>query len=297
MKRIYSEWVEGIMKKMLLQPVSENEFLYHYTKIHGAQGILKDRSIRATKSDFLNDTNEMVYMLSVVEEVIMEIMNKAWRESLYAGIIKNSAETRRQNHYVISFSTNADSITLWAEFGDSTGYNIGFRGCEMIKMLEDSHALLTHGKVIYSQNEQKGIVRNLLTEIIPKKMGYSFEDVMEMSVKGGRCAEYEKLCKKFLKAISTYALFFKQEEFAAEEEYRVVFKSEEDDKILFREREGFLLPYLLIQLKEKNQQLPVHSVTVAPKNHVDLSKKGMEIYLESLGYDTKVELSKIKLRY
>lgn len=167
----------------------------------------------------------------------------------------------------------------------------------MIELLEKSHSLLTHGKVIYEKRTQKEIVRDLLTEIIPKKIGYSFERIMEMSVKGGRCVEYEKLCKKFLKVIATYALFFKQEEFAAEEEYRVVFKGEENDEILFREREGFLLPYMLIQLKEKNQWLPVHNVTVAPKNHVDLSKKGMEIYLESLGYDTKVELSRIKLRY
>lgn len=284
-------------KYMLLKTISENEFLYHYTKIHGVQGILKDKSIRATKSDFLNDTNEMVYMLSVVEEVIKEIMNAKWKEALYESIIKNASETRKQNNYVISFSTNADSITLWAEFGDNTGYNIGFCGCEMIELLEKSHSLLTHGKVIYEKRTQKEIVRDLLTEIIPKKIGYSFERIMEMSVKGGRCVEYEKLCKKFLKVIATYALFFKQEEFAAEEEYRVVFKGEENDEILFREREGFLLPYMLIQLKEKNQWLPVHNVTVAPKNHVDLSKKGMELYLESLGYDTKVELSRIKLRY
>ena len=53
------------------------------------------------------------------------------------------------------------------------------------------------------------------------------------------------------------------------------------------------MPYIEIQL----DTLPIDCVTVAPKNHVDLAKKGMTQYLESLGYDLDVNLSKLKLRY
>ena len=94
-----------------------------------------------------------------------------------------------------------------------------------------------------------------------------------------------------------YALFFKQEEFAAEKEYRMVFKARDEKEILYREKDGFLLPYIIVPLKDKIQNIPLRSITVAPKNHVDLAKEGMRQYLKHMEYDVDVCLSKIKLRY
>lgn len=44
-------------------------------------------------------------------------------------------------------------------------------------------------------------------------------------------------------------------------------------------------------------KLPVDQITVAPKNHMDLAGKGMTQYLDQLGYQIPVELSRLKLRY
>ena len=43
---------------------------------------------------------------------------------------------------------------------------------------------------------------------------------------------------------------------------------------LYREKDGFLIPYVQIQLTDK--LLPIKEIVVAPKNHIDLAKKGME---------------------
>lgn len=64
----------------------------------------------------------------------------------------------------------------------------------------------------------------------------------------------------------------------------------------FRVKDGFLLPYLSIRVADETI-LPVRKITVAPKNHVDLARKGMLLYTRSLGYDTEVVLSNLKLRY
>lgn len=96
--------------------------------------------------------------------------------------------------------------------------------------------------------------------------------------------------------LNAYAMFFKQEEFAPEREYRLVFRNPDRSRIQFREKEGFLLPYIVIDLSDE-KQMPLNRVTVAPKNHVDLAKKGMSQYLDLLGYDVPVELSRLKLRY
>ena len=92
-----------------------------------------------------------------------------------------------------------------------------------------------------------------------------------------------------------YALFFKQTAFASEKEYRFVFRNP-PNQVYFREQNGFLLPYIVIDCSA-DAKLPVKSVTVAPKNHIDLARRGMEYYLSSLGYKVPVKLSQLKLRY
>lgn len=82
-----------------------------------------------------------------------------------------------------------------------------------------------------------------------------------------------------------------------EREYRIIFKGYSQKEVLFREKEGFLQPYIRVDLMGKKNRLPIQSITVAPKNHVDLAKEGMRQYLKHMGYDVEVRLSRIKLRY
>ena len=56
----------------------------------------------------------------------------------------------------------------------------------------------------------------------------------------------------------------------------------------------FTIRYIAIDLSGGKKKLPIRSITVAPKNHIDLAREGMKEYLHSHGY---VELSRIKLRY
>lgn len=84
--------------------------------------------------------------------------------------------------------------------------------------------------------------------------------------------------------------------FTAENEYRIVFRNPDRDRIRFREKDGFLLPYIEIELSGQGK-LPVDQIAVAPKNHMDLAGKGMMQYLDQLGYQIPVGLSRLKLRY
>ena len=68
-------------------------------------------------------------------------------------------------------------------------------------------------------------------------------------------------------------------------------------QVLFREKDGFLLPYISVRIASELEEVPLKSITVAPKNHIDLAKNGMMLYLQSLGYEVPVRLSGIKLRY
>lgn len=230
----------------------------------------------------------------MIDDVIREIKKPAWQELLRTQIVNSTENFKRHDSFVLSFSTDGDSITLWAEFGDRTGYSIAFDGIRLLDQIEENQHIYCHGYVIYSEERQRFLIRNLLMEIIPKKINASFEDIMEDACSGKDKEQFEELCRRMKKILSVYAMFFKQEEFAPEREYRLVFRDPDKSAIRFREKDGFLLPYIEIGF---GGMMPVTKVTVAPKNHVDLAKKGMIQYLEQLGYDVPVQLSRLKLRY
>ena len=138
------------MKKYLrLQTVGDDECLYHYTHGSSLMNILRTEKLYATKSSFLNDTNELDYITRVAADVIGEIERPEWRQILMRQIIDTMEEVKRHDTFVLSFSTDRDSITLWAEFGEETGYNVGFRGRELIRRIGNNQEIYCHGRVIY----------------------------------------------------------------------------------------------------------------------------------------------------
>lgn len=286
-----------IHKIISLKSIEPDNMLYHYTKCNGAQGIISDKSIRATRSDFLNDTNEICYILAIVKKVIDEIGNEKWRKLLKTNIIESINQAKGKKYYIAAFSSESDSITLWAEFGDNTGYNVAFDSNILLPAIEKNQTISYHGFVIYSEYEQKQIIRELINNRIPFSMGSTFEDIMDDAAREDTNEKFQKYCRLLKKAIGIYALFFKQEEFTAEKEYRFAFKEKSSTDVRFREKDGFLVPYIMIDVSNGKKILPILGMTVAPKNHIDLAREGMQLYLQHNGYDVKVKLSRIKLRY
>ncbi|MCH4038639.1 MAG: DUF2971 domain-containing protein [Lachnospiraceae bacterium] len=285
------------MKKYLrLQTVGDDECLYHYTHGSSLMNILRTEKLYATKSSFLNDTNELDYITRVAADVIGEIERPEWRQILMRQIIDTMEEVKRHDTFVLSFSTDRDSITLWAEFGEETGYNVGFGGRELIRRIGSNQEIYCHGRVIYDTDRQRKMIRHLLTEEFPARTGKTFEELMEAEAASPGTDEFGRLRTRLQKALNIYAMFFKQAEFAPENEYRVAFRNPDRRRICFREKDGFLLPYIEIDLSGSGC-LPVMRVTVAPKNHVDLAKKGMVQYLAHMNIKAEVALSELKLRY
>jgi len=279
-----------------LRHIGAGQDLYHYTQCKSAIGILKTGAFFATKSSFLNDTNEMDYITHVAHAVVKRIDQESWREMLNREIIDTMEEVKRHDTFVLSFSLDRDSITLWSEFGDQTGYNLCFCGQEMIDRINGHQQIYCHGQLIYSREEQETRIWQLLTQELPERVGIPFGEIMRLGIADPACREFTGYRKKLQKALNIYSLFFKQQEFEAEKEYRIVFRNPDRSMIHFREKEGFLLPYIEITV-EKPHNMPLRQVTIAPKNHVDLAQKGMVQYLQQLGYDVPVTLSGIKLRY
>ncbi|BFL45505.1 DUF2971 domain-containing protein [Lactonifactor longoviformis] len=284
-----------------LKTIERNTTLYHYTQIAGVQGILDEKSFWATKSDFLNDPREFSYIIEVIQQMSGSVFkNKEWKELFLKNIFKEGDHfvyEKNKEFFVLAFSTCSDSITLWAEFGNETGYNMAFDSEKIIKKIAKSNAIAYHGYVVYALEEQRDYILDLMQKKIPESFGLSFADIMNRGMTSESDPVFQKACRMFQKAAKIYAMFFKQEGFTEEREYRFVFKKSEGMNVLFREKEGFLIPYIKITMLESDNKLPIRGITVAPKNDSDLARKGMEYYLHRHGYQVPVELSRIKLRY
>lgn len=282
-------------RQVKLKHAENSSILYHYTKSNGINGIINHNCFWATKSDFLNDPNEFSYIQGIIEEVCREnIKNPSLKERFLANSIYSKREKQRE-YFVLSFSKCRDSITMWSEFGSKTGYNIGFRSEEIIARIEEAAEIAYHGLVVYNTKRQKQLIQRNICSYLPNLLRMPLDEVLEAGSKDPQDGNYQKACRKFQKTAEVYAMFFKHEGFAEEEEYRFVFRRQKDTAVYFRAKDGFMLPYIEIPLSEG--LLPIEEIMVAPQNHIDLAKKGMEYMLHTKGYRAEVALSNIKLRY
>lgn len=285
-------------KQVKLHHVLNDELLYHYTKSNGINGIIHSNCFWATKSDFLNDPKEFSYIQNIITSICKEVIHESkWRKMFLEDVLEESAILNGGNkdYFVLSFSNRRDSITMWSEFGNRTGYNIGLNSGKIISRIEEKNMIDYHGFVIYEPEEQKKIVKRIISAGITEEMELSFADILELGEKNREDIVYRKACRKFQKTAAVYAMFFKNEAFKEEQEYRFIFKKQKETEVLFREKDGFMIPYIKIQLSDK--LLPVKEIVVAPQNHIDLAQKGMEYMMAEKGYDVTISLSSIKLRY
>ena len=231
-------------KQVKLQHVADASVIYHYTKSKGVNGILHSNCFWATKSDFLNDPKEFSYIETIIREVCCELIEE---KSLCDMFLEDVLEEnilcgggRSKEYFVLSFSNCRDSITMWSEFGNETGYNIGFDSKRLIARIEENNTIEYHGLVLYEMEEQKKIVRRILNEGIPNEMQLSFSEIIEAGAKNRDCEEYKKACRKFQKITAIYAMFSKTVPFGRSR--NIGLSSKRRGRVLIERRTAFLFP-------------------------------------------------------
>ena len=273
-----------------LEEVDE-KVLYHYTKSNGINGIMNNKCFWATKKDFLNDPNEISYVNKILREVCSDYIPDQKKLEMFLSDINDNGSGAE--YFVLSFSCCRDSITMWAEFGNANGYNIGFDSNKIVKRISEANPVEYHGMVIYDSGRQKQEIVEFMEEML--KEYPDLYKIIELGCEERNNPAYMEVCEAFRKKLAVYAMFFKDEAFSQEQEYRFVFGKKADTRVLFRVKDGYIIPYIEIPLS--TERLPVNEIVVAPKNHIDLAKKGMEYMMKTLDYNVPVTLSDIKLRY
>ncbi|TCK98016.1 DUF2971 family protein [Natranaerovirga hydrolytica] len=277
-------------EKLLEFNFENNPNIYHYTSPVGLKEIIAHNSLWFTHYKFLNDRSEKYYCFDLFKRCI-EREKSELKKTFYNTILSHISVDGNLNYeafyneadyypdyYVASFSLNSNSLSMWNYYTkttNKTGYNISFKSKELINSLENKS--FYRYKVNYNTEEQ-------LKEIM--KYIYAFNNAWDSN----RSEIFLKWLRYLLlDLIDITSLRFKHPAFANEEEFRIVYKVDENNRekigkeelLEFRESNGIIVPYLNVRF-DKNS---IGAVKISPTQQEEIAKEGLLMMLRSMGYN------------
>lgn len=313
-------------------PQNSTKKIYHYTSPEGLYGIIENSSLRFSDIQFLNDKSEYNHISKPLKiafnelkesipfdyDEILYYIDKQYETTVYKILSGSGWNTKfgftDMKHYVFCASKVEDSLGMWNYYvknGKYQGYNIGitvnqFLSC--FKLIEEPKIKILYGDVIYNEYEQVKVLSKLLVDVSNKfkekvkkieNQQYRVDDEdAERRIASQECIG------EILYNIDSLRLFFKDNAFRNEEEFRFVIKAPRDYspiktgklKTGFTIKQGIITPYCDLEIDKKKT---VNSIMVSPIMEGDLAKRGLERVLRYYDYnkDIKIHQSNIPIRY
>lgn len=283
--------------------------LYHYSTLDAIMSIFKYKQLWLTKSEYLNDISEIKYSKTIAKKVRDQAKVKYQDDELFMKLLEDNNDDifdKGIDAYILSMSMNADSLPLWSNYSNNDGYCIGLDRIfiSVLNRLTDSAFQNIHGFVVYDPNEQE--------KILSEEISNAF-DIWKEHGDGKHGNDLNYLWNHIIRTFYIYSLFFKDPSFSSEEEYRVVVlmnkkrqygghfinsKEVSSEHIHFRSKNGAIVPFIKIPIAKDDENIPVKSVSIGPRNNLDISAAGLRYYLDHNGYENcEIKKSIIPLRY
>ncbi len=315
------------------QNVFKNKLIrYHYTSANALLSILtpdKDGNnfLRFTDIRFMNDKSEKLYFVKILleymndnfkrfpfsHEVINELLLKNHTSDEYIQFKVQKIDYSEEEYwskytearnFIFCTSDSSDSLHMWNYYvhnGNYQGYNIGFNIYGFLKSFDTNGKVIDpiivhYGKVIYKKSEQLREIENFLLEI--EKYDDEFSP------------DYMSALISMRRYIDSKGVFFKDESFSQEKEYRIVFEiaearlmndrsgyfNEYNQKVAldFYERNGIIVPYLKVPFPKDC----IKQITMSPIMEHSIAEESIKEFLTLYKYeDVNVEKSSVPIRY
>jgi len=264
------------MKRQILTDVLSQkppETLYHYTTHNGLLGIIKNKEIWATHTQYLNDQQEYLHALNLVHneiDVIMRKSNNAKHKLLLKDMDEDVYGNESMNICVCSFSEVGDSLPQWRAYsGTSSGYAIGFSGELLSNLKQEKKFYLA--KCLYAKLEQRALIRALVEEVLEENIrGVPWADKDHIPIGGNLCAYLHR-----------YAPILKNSSFKYEREWRIISRplSCKGTKFDFRHGNSMLIPYYKFSLFNTDVPFQLKKIVVGPTPHPEQARKAVSSFL------------------
>jgi hypothetical protein len=245
--------------------------LYHYTTQTGLLGIIKDRQIWATHTQYLNDRREFLHAVDLVRGEVQRLLDERNTGQEAVSLARIEALNRMRemllmspehiNVCVCSFSEDSDSLSQWRAYGGSSGFAIGFSP-EVLGIAVEKHKLFL-AQCIYDPETQQDIVRALVEEVLEEHLAKNpvtedkeFDEVFWKT--GGNLLTY----------LYQYAPMLKDQSFAEEREWRIISGPIFAQHLDYREGRSLIIPYYRLPLWEESQKTEITSASLSTLNRL-----------------------------
>jgi hypothetical protein len=310
--------------------------LHHYTTLGGLQGILESGALWASDVRFMNDSSELTYASTLIDEVVMEVLHEVEESDLRAALplrngFANSFEFGAQP-FITCFCENDDLLSQWRGYGvKDASVSLGF-DLSLIAAVRDLPPNTYLRKVVYDEEQQRTEVRTVVRTWL--------QTVRTMLADGENLSDlfpYPAIWA-IQQALIEHHLCFKHPTFSEENEWRLIklvdVRAEvrlqeqlrtdkrmealgvpmprrsagwpptraEGIDVKFRQSTVGLTPYVELELKDRagifTDRLPLWEAVLGPSANPKLALESLDMYLESRGYGahTEVRASGIPLR-
>jgi hypothetical protein len=152
---------EGTQEPALEPPPA---MLYHYTRQPGLLGIVQSRSIWATKTQYLNDSQEYRHAFDMARREIDDLTSTAEHDAqraFYARVSSAFDRVRDLTFFVASLSEDRDRLSQWRAYGSpGDAFAVGFTAAHLTRRAEDAGWQLV--KCVYAEAAQRQLIRDVV---------------------------------------------------------------------------------------------------------------------------------------
>lgn len=141
--------------------------LFHYTNQEGFLGIIKNKEIWASHTQYLNDQKEYIHAIDLVKDVIDNVKQN-YPSELEQRILDEMKEgingNESMNVCVCSFSEDPDSLSQWRAYGGSSGFSIGFDSTFLKSVISKHNFKLA--PCLYTESEQTLLLEAVVDKVL-----------------------------------------------------------------------------------------------------------------------------------
>lgn len=298
---------------------STQNLLAHYTTSSGMLGIIKEKGIWATHSEFLNDSSESTHYIELAkncidirlasgcvsadERILLSLFRRPnpWRYY---------SDTRgyRVNVFIVSFSEEADLLSQWRAYCLNGGYSISF-SLEHLRAVGRSQGFYV-ARCEYDDASKKAIIESLVDSALSEYRRLLAINGTTPNPEPSQSSIEAEVIALYERSLAYYGPLLKHSSFKEEKEWRAVlgpvpvalaYCSDESavtqtwNKLKFRARNGALIPYC--EFRFDTDEYPLTNrvvVTVGPSRTNDRGVLLMQEYFRrTFGDSTRYVVSQI----
>jgi len=269
--------------------------------MRGLLGIIENREIWATHTQYLNDTEEYEHACKIAYGHILRLMNEHQHDSAATHVLGEVQNTlvslvKHMNVCVCCFTQRHDDLSQWRAYGGkSSGFSVGFSG-EALRRAVGANGWLV--KVEYDNDKQSVLMKELLLNVFDENMqrfnrknrGQELDDDKRIPVSG-----------HLIRYLNQYAPMLKHGSFKEEDEWRIVTRPQPcpSERFGYREGASMLIPYWKMNLAEL-PNLGIEEIIIGPTPYRDQSRSSVQGLLTKNGitlqWTTDKELTDVVLR-